>query len=684
LKRLAIGFLALMALAADASAQCGPCAFFQANHVRALLRLSVPRGSTPPASGNSVGDLWYDTDDSAIYGWDGDSWEGLGGGGGGDATTLDGLDSLQFLRSDASDTWALSSGAGTLTLGDAGDAVDVIGSLAVRTNLLWGSATAGVAAVLGDADGGADTIAIEAGVAVVGTLTVGGNTVWHAGNDGAASTLDADLLDGIDSGSFLRSDVDDSWGVSGSAGVLTLGDATGGADAVIVVGTLAGSVASGGDLTLEGTTHATDGTVFLSPSGGGVGIETGTPSGTTILHVERNTNTYHESAFENSDAGASARAILSVRNGTSLNEALRLEASGTGMTTFAPFIQDGASVISELNLSGGLTVGTRHASAPFMIYTAGSERVRVEADGDVAIGRTSADQDLDVQGQIKIRGGTPGAGKILESDADGDASWTTPVYTPAPMVVGAKLEWVSVTQVRLVPSGVDSTAWVTLFDGTDLKLFEIVANVTADITASGANGLDTGAEGASTFYHLFGIGKSDGTFALLLSTSATAPTMPATYTFKRLLGGVRNNASSNFVPFEHAKDGTVRYRTGADEQGVSVLSGGTATATTAVDLTGAIPNVVGVKYTLRTLSIVNNATGTSYSLYESSGGAATDRFDVETHSTGSGRRSVGRGFIPHQLRATLSTNVYYDWSAATAGRSLDLFVTDWNLGFTWN
>jgi hypothetical protein len=35
-------------------------------------------------------------------------------------------------------------------------------------------------------------------------------TVWHAGNDGSGSGLDADLLDGISSGSFLRSDADDT------------------------------------------------------------------------------------------------------------------------------------------------------------------------------------------------------------------------------------------------------------------------------------------------------------------------------------------------------------------------------------------------------------------------------------------------------------------------------------------
>jgi len=50
-----------------------------------------------------------------------------------------------------------------------------------------------------------------------GNLTRASNTVWDAGNDGSGSGLDADTLDGINSGSFLRSDANDSY-----AGTLTI------------------------------------------------------------------------------------------------------------------------------------------------------------------------------------------------------------------------------------------------------------------------------------------------------------------------------------------------------------------------------------------------------------------------------------------------------------------------------
>lgn len=75
-----------------------------------------------------------------------------------------------------------------------------------------------------------------------------------------------------------------------------------------------------------------------------------------------------------------------------------------------------------------------------------------------------------------------------------------------------------------------------------------VGTYTVDITASGANGLDTGAEAANTWYYLWVI-FNRSQVSLLLSVSSTAPTMPSGYTYKALIGAVRNDAGSNFVAF---------------------------------------------------------------------------------------------------------------------------------------
>jgi hypothetical protein len=70
--------------------------------------------------------------------------------------------------------------------------------------------------------------------------------------------------------------------------------------------------------------------------------------------------------------------------------------------------------------------------------------------------------------------------------------------------------------------------------------------------AAGTNqgGLDTGAKGASTWYHIYLIRKdADGTIDVLFTATFGSPTMPAGYSNKRHIGSVKTNASSNIRPF---------------------------------------------------------------------------------------------------------------------------------------
>jgi hypothetical protein len=105
---------------------------------------------------------------------------------------------------------------------------------------------------------------------------------------------------------------------------------------------------------------------------------------------------------------------------------------------------------------------------------------------------------------------------------------------------------------------------------------------TLNITNAGVNGLDTGSEAVSTWYHIWAIAKADGTLDGLFSASATAPTLPAGYSYKCYLGAVYNNSSGNIVEF-YQVDNIVA--TGNH----TVVSAGTASSYTEVDISTAVP-----------------------------------------------------------------------------------------------
>jgi hypothetical protein len=94
-------------------------------------------------------------------------------------------------------------------------------------------------------------------------------------------------------------------------------------------------------------------------------------------------------------------------------------------------------------------------------------------------------------------------------------------------------------------------------NGADLVL---AAGITKRLDASWAvgtsqGGLDTGSKASNTWYHVWLIKRSDtGVVDALLSTSASAPVMPANYTKKRRIGAVRTDGSGNILGFNQFGD----------------------------------------------------------------------------------------------------------------------------------
>jgi len=176
----------------------------------------------------------------------------------------------------------------------------------------------------------------------------------------------------------------------------------------------------------------------------------------------------------------------------------------------------------------------------------------MSAQGDLMVGDTVGDPKRLAVGAANTLAATDGSDISWRKLADADVSNATlsveklklaNFHGALPPDLIVKFVSVSTVDIDWVLGGMFA------FTSTEVQYIE-TGNLTVDITASGANGLDTGAEAGNTWYNIFVIAKSDGTVASLLSLSATAPTMPSGYTFKRRVGAVRNNGSSAFIEFE--------------------------------------------------------------------------------------------------------------------------------------
>jgi hypothetical protein len=98
-------------------------------------------------------------------------------------------------------------------------------------------------------------------------------------------------------------------------------------------------------------------------------------------------------------------------------------------------------------------------------------------------------------------------------------------------------------------------------DSTNVKLMSIAAwtkSMSSFATGSGNGGLDTGTVAPNTWYHAHLISNAGATTTdVLISLSATAPTMPSGFTLFRRIGSILTNSSSQIVAFK--QDGQTFY-----------------------------------------------------------------------------------------------------------------------------
>lgn len=138
-----------------------------------------------------------------------------------------------------------------------------------------------------------------------------------------------------------------------------------------------------------------------------------------------------------------------------------------------------------------------------------------------------------------------------------------------------------------------TTAAGTAADSTNVDMLTLASSI-AKTTAAWAvgtatGGLDTGTIANSTWYHFHVIKRTDTAVVdVLISLSATAPTMPTNYTERRRIGSGLTTGGGNWTSF--TQDGDY-FRLAASVLDVNTTNPGTAAVTATL---GSVPTGVNV------------------------------------------------------------------------------------------
>lgn len=152
---------------------------------------------------------------------------------------------------------------------------------------------------------------------------------------------------------------------------------------------------------------------------------------------------------------------------------------------------------------------------------------------------------------------TPGGGNITTAVGDtalmeylGAGVWSILTYWPAnpPTAVGCA-NGLTITNTTATPTTQMDVTTVgrSILENTSGAVISVgPQTLTINAATTGINALDAGSLANSTWYHVYLI-SNGSTTAALLSTSATAPTMPTGYVYKYRIGAVRTGGAATFL-----------------------------------------------------------------------------------------------------------------------------------------
>jgi len=230
-----------------------------------------------------------------------------------------------------------------------------------------------------------------------------------------------------------------------------------------------------------------------------------------------------------------------------------------------------------------------------------SDGDNINLEGNLIVGTDLVPKAVDISGNLTVDSNITGSGDL---DITGDISATNVSVTDTPTLDTHLITKGYLNDVTMMPQGyiygleianggtpdeqIDIAAG-TCKDSTNTITLTLSAGTTIDITDAGAGGLDTGTVANDTWYYIWLIySTSTGLTDAMFSTSATSPTMPSGYDYKRRIrGAVLTDGTADIITFNQ-KDNMFTFT--SPFQDVAELNPGTSRVLATVSIP---PNMIG-------------------------------------------------------------------------------------------
>lgn len=191
---------------------------------------------------------------------------------------------------------------------------------------------------------------------------------------------------------------------------------------------------------------------------------------------------------------------------------------------------------------------------------------------------------------------------------------------------------------------------------------------------TGVGGLDTGSIAANTWYHFYIIKRLDtGVVDMLFSLSATAPTMPANYSYKRRIGSCKTDGSSNWTMI--IQDGD-RFQLDVAVLDIDVSNPGTSAATRTL---ASVPTGINVIALFNAMAKSESGVADGFTLFSdlAVADAAPSVTAAPLANAGASGTYVQHMYSTQMIRTNTSAQIRSRAGGSSANTALRIATTGW-------